>query len=175
VFGHGIFIINGKEWESSRALLRPNSSEFKWEISIQFEIHISELISKIPRDGSTVDLQKLFFMLTLDTVTEFLFWLSTDTLGTSSEKVVMFAEAFTYATAKAGLQGRIGKLATIFPNKKYADAITFINEYFSSCVQKTVKLDKTALKEGNDEHEARSICVFETLGKDKLWREKDSR
>jgi cytochrome P450 len=72
----------------------------------------------------------------------------------------MFAEAFTYATAKAGLQGRIGKPATIFPNKKYSDAITFINEYFSSYVQKTVELYKTALKEGNVEHEARSRYVF---------------
>jgi hypothetical protein len=102
VFGHRT-IINSKEWEASRALLRPNSSEVKLEIWIQFEIHISKLISKIPGDGSTVDLQKLFFMLTLDTVTKFLFWLSTDTPGTGSEKVVMFAEAFTYATAKAGL------------------------------------------------------------------------
>jgi hypothetical protein len=102
VFGHRT-IINSKEWEASRALLRPNSSEVKLEIWIQFEIHISKLISKIPGDGSTVDLQKLFFMLTLDTVTKFLFWLSTDTPGTGSGKVVMFAEAFTYATAKAGL------------------------------------------------------------------------
>jgi cytochrome P450 len=124
------------------------------------ETHISKLILENPRDRSTVDLQKLFFMLTFDTATEFLFWHSTDTLGIGSEKGVMFAEAFTYATTKAGLQARIGKLVNIFRDKDYTDAITFINEYFSSYVQKAVELYKTALKGEKVEHEAVSIYVF---------------
>ena len=58
-----------------------------------FEIHISKLISKIPRDGSTIDVFKLLLMLIFDTTTEFLFGHSNDTLGTGSEKGVRFAEA----------------------------------------------------------------------------------
>lgn len=66
VFGHGIFTTDGAEWETSRALLRPNFVRNQIADLRTFEGHISKMISKIPRDGSTVDLQTLFFMLTMD-------------------------------------------------------------------------------------------------------------
>lgn len=66
LMGHGIFTTDGKEWETSRALLRPNfSRSLIGDLDI-FESHISKMIDRIPLDGSTVDLQELFFMLTLD-------------------------------------------------------------------------------------------------------------
>jgi hypothetical protein len=69
VFGHGIFVTDGEEWAASRALLRPSfSRSFIGDLDV-FEDHISNMMSKIPRDGSTVDLQSLFFKLTLDTCT----------------------------------------------------------------------------------------------------------
>ena len=66
VFGHGIFTTDGAEWEASRALLRPNFARSQIADLRIFEDHVSKMISKIPQDGSTVDLQKLFFMLTID-------------------------------------------------------------------------------------------------------------
>jgi len=66
MFGHGIFTTDGKEWEESRALLRPSFSRSLVGDLKTFESHISKMIARIPRDGSTVDLQELFFMLTLD-------------------------------------------------------------------------------------------------------------
>jgi hypothetical protein len=66
VFGHGIFTTDDKEWEASRALLRPSfARSYIGDLKV-FESHIIKMIAKIPRDGSTVDLQELFFMLTLD-------------------------------------------------------------------------------------------------------------
>jgi hypothetical protein len=47
------------------------SSEAKVRVLDTFKMYISKLISMIPSDRSTVDLQKLFLMLTLDTATEF--------------------------------------------------------------------------------------------------------
>jgi cytochrome P450 len=66
VFGHGIFTSDGPEWEASRTLLRPNFVRNQIADLRTFEDHVSKMISKIPRDGSTVDLQTLFFMLTID-------------------------------------------------------------------------------------------------------------
>ena len=67
VFGHGIFTTDGAEWEASRALLRPSfARSYIGDLEV-FEGHINKMIARIPRDGSTVDLQELFFMLTLDT------------------------------------------------------------------------------------------------------------
>lgn len=69
VFGHGIFSTDGEEWAASRALLRPNFARSLVGDLEVFESHISKMISKIPQDGSTVDLQDLFFKLTLDSGT----------------------------------------------------------------------------------------------------------
>jgi cytochrome P450 len=146
IFGHGIFSTDGKEWEASRALLRPNFARSQVGDLDTFETHISKLIARIPRDGSTVDLQPLFFMLTLDSATEFLFGSSTDTLGndgTSHEMGVKFAEAFTYATEIAGLETRVGKLAVLMPDKRYTDSVNFIHTYVRGYVQKAVDLHKS--------------------------------
>jgi hypothetical protein len=66
LFGHGIFTTDGKEWEASRALLRPSFNRSLIGDLEVFEQHVSKMIARIPRDESTVDIQELFFMLTLD-------------------------------------------------------------------------------------------------------------
>jgi hypothetical protein len=66
VIGHGIFTTDGKEWEESRALLRPNFARSQLVDLDKFEKHIQNLIARIPKDRSTVDIQELFFMLTMD-------------------------------------------------------------------------------------------------------------
>lgn len=106
VFGHGIFTTDGKEWETSRALLRPNFSRSQVGDLDTFEVHISNMISQIPRDGSTVDLQALFFKLTMDSATDFLFGYSTNVLGSSgnSEAGQRFSDAFSYVTFRVGIE-----------------------------------------------------------------------
>lgn len=106
IFGHGIFTTNGHEWEESRALLRPNFTRSQVGDLETFETHVSKLIAKIPRDGSVVDIQDLFFMLTLDSATDFLFGYSTNVLDESDPDSpgVKFGEAFQYVTEKAGIR-----------------------------------------------------------------------
>jgi cytochrome P450 len=152
VFGHGIFTTDGKEWETSRSLLRPNFTRSQVGDLETFETHISKLITKIPRDQSTVDLQELFFKLTLDSATEFLFGQSTDVLGASPERGERFADAFTYVTERLGLETRLGPWATILPNKRYKEDVKTIHEYISGYVQDAVASYKSGTpikKDGN--------------------------
>ena len=66
LLGHGIFTTDGKEWETSRTLLRPSfNRSLIGDLQI-FEKHVSKMIARIPKDKSTVDMQTLFFMLTMD-------------------------------------------------------------------------------------------------------------
>jgi cytochrome P450 len=83
--GPGIFASNGHSWERSRALIRPSFTRTQVADLETFETHIQHLISSIPRDGSTVDLQDLFFSLTMDSATEFLFGRSTNCLAPGLE------------------------------------------------------------------------------------------
>lgn len=83
--GHGIFASNGAQWERSRALIRPSFTRTQVADLDTFETHVQHLIGAIPRDGSTVDLQALFFSLTMDSSTEFLFGTSTNCLAPGLE------------------------------------------------------------------------------------------
>jgi len=168
VLGHGIFTTDGPEWEASRALLRPNFVRNQVGDLNTFDHHISALISHIPKDGSTVDLQALFFMLTIDNATEFLFGTSTGVLegGVSSDRGHKFADAFTYATEKIGAQSRLGKLASIFPDKLFKDSVSYVHEYVQGYVQKAVNLHKDASSSIKlDEKDSLRYVFLEQLAK----------
>ena len=96
VLGDGIFTTDGAAWEHSRSMLRPNFSRSQVGDLDTFETHVQHLINAIPRDGSTVDLQPLFFRLTVDSATEFLFGESTNCLapGLETKSLDSFAEAY---------------------------------------------------------------------------------
>ena len=63
LLGKGIFTSDSKEWETSRALIRPNLVKAQVTDLGLFERHIEELLAHIPKDGSTFDIQDLFFKL----------------------------------------------------------------------------------------------------------------
>ncbi|OJD28967.1 cytochrome p450 [Diplodia corticola] len=128
LLGHGIFASDGKAWEHSRALLRPQFgreqiSDLKLE-----EAHVQNMLRALPvnREGWTdiTDIQVLFFRLTLDSATEFLFGESVDSQlaslpnyrGTKGAADVpperderMFAFAFDRAQWHLARAGRFGK------------------------------------------------------------------
>jgi hypothetical protein len=66
IFGKGIFTLDGKQWEHSRTMLRPNFTRSQVADLDVFEDHIAKMIKRIPKNGETVDLSVLFFMLTID-------------------------------------------------------------------------------------------------------------
>lgn len=157
-FGHGIFTTDGAEWEFSRALLRPNFVRSQVGDLDIFEAHIARLIDRIPKDGSIVDIQHLFFALTMDTATEFLFGQSADVLveGESSVRGEKFAEAYDYVTEIVGIQAKLGQIVAKIPNKRYTDSIKYIHEYVEMYVQKALDIAKSGqdgVKNGREPHQ----------------------
>lgn len=139
MFGKGIFSTDGAEWEHSRSMLRPNFVRSQVGDLATFESHIGHLIDAIPTDGSTVDLSDLFFDLTLDSATEFLFGESANSLlsrgGVPGD--VSFAEAFTYCTTKMGEKLRFG-LLTCLPDKRYDECKKIVHDFADRYVQKAL-------------------------------------
>jgi len=77
LLGNGIFTQDGKPWEHSRAMIRPSFvREQVSDLELE-EHHVQDMMRAliVKQDGWTapVDLQVLFFRLTLDSATEFLF------------------------------------------------------------------------------------------------------
>ena len=157
-FGHGIFTTDGAEWEFSRALLRPNFVRSQIGDLDTFEAHVARLIDRIPKDGSIVDIQRLFFALTMDTATEFLFGQSADVLveGESSVRGEKFAEAYDYVTEIVGIQAKLGQIVAKIPNKRYTESIKYVHEYVETSVQKAVDVRKSGQdgeKNGREQHQ----------------------
>ncbi|MCJ1248985.1 hypothetical protein MMC30_006206 [Trapelia coarctata] len=97
IFGDGIFNRSGAAWQRSRDMLRPHFARSQIADLPMVEKHIPQLLDLIPRDGSTVDLQPLFFRLTMDTATEFLFGESANSLTPDAADIsgsVEFQKAF---------------------------------------------------------------------------------
>ncbi|KFY06671.1 hypothetical protein V492_07857 [Pseudogymnoascus sp. VKM F-4246] len=82
LLGNGIFTQDGSGWEHSRSMMRPQFARDQVSDLDLEEQHVQNLMRAIEpnADGwtGTLDLQVLFFRLTLDSATEFLFGESVD-------------------------------------------------------------------------------------------------
>ncbi|KAF2827438.1 cytochrome P450 52A12 [Ophiobolus disseminans] len=112
LLGNGIFSTDGEEWQHSRALLRPQFARDQISDLEYEERHVGNLMWVIPaaEDSWTgaFDIMPLFFRLTLDSATGFLFGQSVDVqlaalLGhTSSHQPLPVSEAdFAFSFDKA--------------------------------------------------------------------------
>lgn len=57
---HGASSTDGEMWEYSRNLIKPYFNRAEYAALSRLDVHMDRLISKIPKDGSTVDMQPLF-------------------------------------------------------------------------------------------------------------------
>ena len=101
LLGEGIFTTDGPAWQHSRELLRPNFARTQLVEDLEmFERHLQRLVTLLPADSSTVDLQERFFGFTLDVATEFLFGQSTNCQapGSDTEGSADFVKAYVHFT-----------------------------------------------------------------------------
>jgi len=143
LLGTGIFNSDGEAWAHSRALIRPNFVRDQVADLEAFERHIQDLFKVLPRDGSTVDLQELFFRFTIDSATEFLFGkgvgsLRTQTTGEVSNEAA-FAEAFNTAQKAVAMRARVGLMKYFYSDKKGEEAIRFCHAYVDQFVDEAVQ------------------------------------
>jgi cytochrome P450 len=140
LLGKGIFTTDGAHWEHSRSIVRPNFVKSQIVSLDMFEGHVQELIEKIPKDGATVDLQKLFFNMTLDSSTEFLFGESIGAQhsfeGSDAEK---FSEAFDFAQHQMPGRNRMGSLCRFIPDRAFDEACKVVHEWGDRYIAKALK------------------------------------
>lgn len=139
LLGHGIFNADGERWANSRHLLRPNFARDQVADLEAFERHFKLMLKHIPRDGSTVDLQQLFFRLTIDSATEFLFNHSTNSLRMvgqedESNEDFIFGKAFNFAQDDITTRLRLGIFDRFRKNEKGEQAIRICHEYIEKFV-----------------------------------------
>ncbi|KAL8813860.1 MAG: hypothetical protein Q9223_006877 [Gallowayella weberi] len=137
LLGAGIFTTDGAAWQHSRELLKPNFVRNQVADLATFETHVDHLIKAIPRDDSTVDLSELFFRLTIDSATEFLFGESTKCLapGASSERAKEFANAFNRSQDAVGHAARNIPILAKFFGSSIGKDIRYVHQFVDYYVQ----------------------------------------
>ncbi|KAH8816184.1 cytochrome P450 [Xylogone sp. PMI_703] len=168
LLGEGIFTTDGKQWEHSRALVRPNFTRNQVADLDTFETHICHLISRIPRNGETVDLQPLFFKLTLDSATEFLFGQSVNSLcsiGDEDTEIDRFGKAFDAAQKEMDKNNRALKRLSFGPNdflKNCKTVHVFVDKIVNRALEKSASDDSEKLIDGK-EHAQKYIFLDEMV------------
>ena len=145
LLGEGIFTTEGASWSHSREMLRPNFVRSQVGDLATFQQHVDYLIQAIPRDGSTVDLSELFFKLTFDSASEFLFGESSNTLvpDTASEKGANFAEVYNRALEGLMKQFSIWRRFSLFRDRQYEADVKTLHGFVEAFVDKALQQAKT--------------------------------
>lgn len=120
-------------------MLRPQFEKSQVAAIDQFEPYVQKLISQIPNDGSTVDLQELFHKLTMDTSTEFLLATGTDCLG-GDEEAVKFSRTYDRILKDGMWKDVLGPLYHLYPHREATNAIKFAHSSVEKWVQQAMQI-----------------------------------
>ncbi|KAF1843985.1 cytochrome P450 52A12 [Cucurbitaria berberidis CBS 394.84] len=159
LLGWGIFSTDGKEWEHARALLRPQFARDQVSDLELEESHVQDMMRVIPanKDGWTdiIDLQPLFFRLTIDSATEFLFGESVDSQLSLlpdyvSSKAPMtvseheFAVSFDAAQNTIAKASRLGEGYWLVYDKTFKEHCNRCHTFIDHYVQLALSKEKTS-------------------------------
>lgn len=164
VFGNGIFTSDGKAWEHSRAMIRPSFTRQQVGDLSMYEHHFQNMITHIPKNGQTVDIQELFFKLTMDSATEFLFGKSTNTLvkGQENPSAARFTDAFTYVTERMSRDFRTARLSRFLPDQKRKDDSEFIRRFAKDIIDDAIANQKD-IEKGVEQEKRSYTFLYELL------------
>lgn len=123
--------------------------------------HISHLIDLIPKDGSSFDIQRLFFLLTLDSATHFLFGESVGcmlppsaTTGVLEKSAVGsaqgFADAFGMAQDYLATRSRSQGLYWLINPKEFREANRRVHEVVDHYVKLALESKRNPEKKESD-------------------------
>jgi cytochrome P450 len=161
----GIFTDNGKRWEHSRALLRPQFARDNIADLAAQEVHVQNIMRFLEAgsDGWTqqTDLSPIFFRLTLDSATEFLFGQSVGSQLAAlpgSEKTsagadldwVKFGAAFTTGMKAMATKFRLQDWHWLYTTSEYRESIKEIHRFADHWVNRALESHRRGEKDVED-------------------------
>lgn len=156
LLGDGIFTLDGSGWKHSRAMLRPQFAREQVAHVKSLEPHI-QLLAKHIRNaqGNPFDIQKLFFRLTVDSATEFLFGESVDSLqdesiGIAKDAVSFdgkndFADAFNTSLIYLSIRAMAQRAYFLVNNKEFQDANAKVHKFADYYVRRALSFSPEEL------------------------------
>ncbi|PGH29033.1 hypothetical protein GX50_08220 [[Emmonsia] crescens] len=136
LLGDGIFTQDGQAWKHSRELLRPQFTRQQYQGLDIFRSHVDDFLLHIPHNGEHIDLQPLFFRLTLDTTTEFLFGKSVNSLKEiDASKGNNFADEFDIAQNYVVQRFRLLDLYWLIGGPKFRRSCASVHRFIDQIIE----------------------------------------
>lgn len=167
LLGDGIFTLDGNGWKHLRTMLRPQFAREQVAHVKLLEPHVQVLADHIKKaKGQPFDIQELFFRLTVDSATEFLFGESVESLrdellGYSKELMDNIPGKRQFADAFNTLQNYLSNRALLqlfywmINPKEFKECNKIVHEFSDYYVNKALRMLREEL-----EKESRGGYVF---------------
>ncbi|OQD74117.1 hypothetical protein PENDEC_c012G03724 [Penicillium decumbens] len=165
LLGTGIFTADGEEWSRSRGLLRPQFTREQISQLDLEEVHVQKAMQALPvaANGWTAvtDIQTIFFRLTIDSATEFLFGESVESqLGAIQglqRPEDSFAAYFDKSQWVCAQRSRFEKLAFLVNNKETRHSDKQVHDFVDKFVYKALQSVKN--EKSTDEEKANYVFL----------------
>lgn len=147
LLGDGVFTLDGAGWQHTRAMLRPQFSRDQISHLKNMEHHVDKLVDILSKPSADlIDVQSLFFDLTIDTATEFLFGESVCMLSGGNSRIPesyqKFGEAFNRSQNVLSSRMRAQKMYFLVNGKQFREDCKLCKGFANSYVK--LALDRTA-------------------------------
>ncbi|PLB55538.1 n-alkane-inducible cytochrome P450 [Aspergillus steynii IBT 23096] len=124
LLGKGVFTNDGKDWEHSRALVRPNMSKALYTDFNNLERHVQEMISHMPKDG-------------IDVSSEFLFGESVRAFeAAEGSDEAKFGAAFDYASGETVRRLHYEPYLFLYFNRDFTKACKTVHRFVDKVIAK---------------------------------------
>ena len=160
LLGDGIFTLDGNGWKQSRSMLRPQFSREQVAHVQALEPHLQRLAKHIRlADGETINIQDLFFKLTVDTATEFLFGQSVYSLKDAAindpptedfDGRSSFANSFNTAQTYLGTRAYLQMFYFIVNNSDFRKCCKQVHDFTRFYVQKGLDMTPEELEKKSE-------------------------
>ena len=136
--GEGIFTQDGASWKHSRDLLRRPFLKTHYQDLKGFTKHVDDLIAKLSLRpaGEVVDLQPLFFDLTLATTTALIFGSSVE--SAKNREKTDFSSSFDYASLISSWRTRLQDFYWLYNPSSYKIACRNVKSYADGFVKRAL-------------------------------------
>lgn len=161
--GDGIFTLDGAGWAHARTMLRPQFSRDQVGDLAMFYEHVDKMMCLFPKDRSSFDIQRLFFLLTIDSSTHFLFDESIGTLdaelnrsgvlqNTTVKNAHGFAEAFGKSQRYLILRAVLQSLYFFINNRDFHESNKLVHEVVDHYVHLALDFNKSDQPKADDRY-----------------------
>ncbi|KAI9708436.1 MAG: hypothetical protein M1820_003896 [Bogoriella megaspora] len=161
--GEGLLTTDGAVWEHSRALLKPAFHKESISDLSAFEVLFGQILARVPRDGSTIDLQPLLMSLFVDTSATFLLGEPLGVLGNSRAPGatldgIRFQRHFMLSLRAVGMRLRMGFLRFRVPEKESVTHWRLVHNFIDFFADR-------AIKRASEEQSIASKSLIDALAK----------